>query len=654
MRVNIDFETRSAADLRKVGLYCYAAHPTTQVSCLAYSIDGGEVQGWRIGQRIPPELLLAARHGAEFHAWNAQFERVIWREVLRRQWKLEGNEVPPLRRWHCSMALGGLHGLPLQLEKAAEAVGLAQGKDTAGGALMMRMCRPRGYDSTGWPVWWGDDERMERLLAYCQQDVRVEMQIAEKLTPMPASERLLYMLDQTINERGVGVDADLLFACLSMAGKATAAADAELDRITSGAVTGVNKRAALARWIEQQGVKVESLSKRAVEALQAGEIPDEVSQALTVRQEAAKSSVAKLETIRAYRGDEGRIRGLLQYAGAATGRWAGRGPQPHNFPRGGVPNAEQWIPAVLLGDIDLIDQFHPPLDVISSLLRAVLVPRAGRRFVAGDFAAIEARVLAWLAGQHDLLQLFATGGDVYKAMAAKIYVVPVDKVSKVQRQMGKTAILGLGFQMGPAKFVESCLAMAGVAIEEEFSVKVVRTYRDSNRKIVALWYALDDAAVLAVATGEAQVVAGTEGKLLFDREGDWLRLRLPSGRFLFYANPRLMEVDVPWDATTKKTVVVVDHWDGIARKWRPRKMYGGLWAENAVQATARDLLAQSMLRIEKAGYEVVLTVHDEVVTEREYEEGSVEEFERLMAETPEWAEGCPVSVEGWEGPRYRK
>lgn len=652
MKVNIDFETRSAADLRKVGLYGYAEHSTTQVSCLAYSIDGGEVQGWRIGQRMPGELLSAARHGAEFHAWNAQFERVIWEQVLRRQWTLEGNEVPPLRRWHCSMALGGLHGLPLQLEKAAEAVGLAEGKDVAGGALMMRMCRPRGYDSAGWPVWWDDEERMERLLAYCMQDVRVEMQIAAKLTVMPAGERLLYMLDQTINERGVGVDAELLFACLSMAGRATAAADAELDRITSGSVTGVNKRAALVRWIEQQGVEVDSLSKRAVEALQAGEIPDEVSQALTVRQEAAKSSVAKLETIRNYRGDGGRLRGLLQYAGAGTGRWAGRGPQPHNFPRGTVPDPEKWIPSVLLGNIDLIDQFHPPLDVISSLLRAVLVPRAGRRFVAGDFAAIEARVLAWLAGQQDLLQLFRTGGDVYKAMASKIYVVPTSEVTKVQRQMGKTAILGLGFQMGPAKFVESCLTMAGVVIEEDFSRTVVTTYRQANKRIVALWYALDDAAVMAVATGEAQVVAGTDGKLLFDMEGGWLRLRLPSGRFLFYANPRLLEEETPWG--DKRHIVVVDHWDGIARKWRPRKMYGGLWTENAVQATARDLLAQAMLRLEKAGYEVVLTVHDEVVAEVDYGEGSVEEFEKLMSEVPEWAEGCPVSVEGWEGARYRK
>ncbi len=651
MQVNIDFETRSAADLRKVGLYRYAEHPTTQVSCLAYSIDGGDVQGWRIGQPMPAELLAAARH-AEFHAWNAQFERVIWREVLLRQWKLEIDEVPPLRRWHCSMALGGLHGLPLQLEKAAEAVGLAQGKDVAGGALMMRMCRPRGYDSTGWPVWWDDDERMERLLAYCRQDVRVEMEIAAKLTLMPAGERLLYMLDQTINERGVELDINLLLASLSMAKKATAAADAELDRITSGAVAGVSKVSALTRWIRQQGVEVESLAKRSVEALQAGEIPDEVSQALMVRQEAAKSSVAKLETMLAYRGAGGRMRGLLQYAGAATGRWAGRGPQPHNFPRGTVPNAETWIPSVLLGDLDLIDQFHPVLDVISSLLRAHIVPGQGKRFVAGDFAAIEARVLAWLAGQADLLELFRTGGDVYKAMASRIYVVPTSEVTKTQRQMGKTAILGLGFQMGPAKFIESCLAMAGVAIEEDFSRTVVAAYRQANKKIVALWYALDDAAVMAVATGEAQVVPGTDGKLLFDTEGGWLRLRLPSGRFLFYANPRLVEVETPWG--DKRSVVAVDHWDGIARKWRARKMYGGLWTENAVQATARDLLAQAMLRLEKAGYEVVLTVHDEVVAEVDLEEGSVEEFESLMCEVPEWAEGCPVSVEGWEGPRYRK
>lgn len=649
MRINIDFETRSTVDLRRVGLYVYATHPTTEVACLAYAIDGGEVSGWRAGQP-PPADLLAAASEAEFWAWNAQFERVIWDHVLARQWPSLG--TTELGSWHCSMALGGLHGLPLALEKAAEALGIEQGKDTAGGALMMRMCRPRAYGPGGSPVWWDDEDRMERLLAYCMQDVRVEMAISSFLLPMPSRERALYLLDQVINERGVGLDVDLARASLRMAKQTLSAADAEIDRITSGAVTGVSKVAALTKWLRGEGVEVDGLSKQAVEVLQAGDLAPEVTNALRVRQEGAKSSVAKLETMLAFAGADRRMRGLLQFAGAATGRWSGRGPQPHNFPRGTVADAEEWIPAVLAGEVDLVDLFHPPLEVISSLLRAHLVPAKGKRFVAGDFAAIEARVLAWLAGQQDLLDLFATGGDVYKAMAAKIYAIEAARVSKSQRQMGKTAILGLGFQMGPKKFVDSCFAMASVVIDEEFARKVVSTYREANDQIVRLWCAIDEAALLTVTTGQAHAVDGSRGRLAFDVDGKWLQLHLPSGRALSYANPRTISESTPWGA--EQQVVVIDHWDGVTRKWRPRKMYGGLWTENAVQAVARDLLAEAMLRLEARRYEVVLTVHDEIVAECADGCGSVDEFERIMTALPEWAKGCPVSAEAWEGHRYRK
>lgn len=644
MRVNIDFETRSEVDLKKVGLYVYAPHPSTTIMCACYSIDGGPVQTWTMGQPQPRDLQEAVVMGAEFHAWNAQFERVIWDNFP--EWLV----VPPLEAWHCSMVLAGLHGLPLPLAQAALALRLDAVKDMDGNRIMMQMTKPRGRDVDGNPIWWDEPAKWQKLVAYCKRDVEVEMAIAEYLCPMPGREREIYILDQTVNGRGVRLDVPLAVASRKIASISTERSDEALDTLTRGRVKKVTKVADLTQWVREQGVDVDNLDKQMIRDLQAGEIPDHVSEALKLRAEGAKSSVAKLDSMLHYSQYDSRLRGLLQYAGAATGRWAGRGAQPQNFPQGEVPNVESFIPYVLDGDIDLIDLFHAPMVVISSLLRAHLIASQGCRLMAGDFNAIEARVLAWLAGETRLLDLFRQKKDPYKDMAAKVYSVSIDAVTKQQRMMGKQAILGLGYQMGKKTFAETCWKY-GMHVEEEFAADVVTIYRDANPAIKNLWYELDRAAVKAVSGRTTVEAAG--GRIEFDgTDPQWLKMWLPSGRCLYYANPRTQQHKTPWDAM--QTIVVTDTVNSKTRKWGPRAMYGGLWTENAVQAIARDLLAEAMLRLEGAGYPVVLTIHDEVVCDVPVGRGTVADFEEIMRQIPEWAAGCPVEVEAWEGARYRK
>lgn len=648
MIVNIDIETRSAIDLTKVGVHRYAEHPTTEIIVICWAVEGSDaVFSWRLGEATPPALLERMRDPATiFQAWNASFERTVLQQ--KRPFLLP--EVP-LGRWRCTMVAAAAYGLPLGLAPAALALGVAEQKDLTGKDLMRRMSRPRGVRD-GKPIWWEDKERMDKLVAYCEQDVRTERAIGQLIRPLPGSEQFLYEFDQVINDRGITLDTELASRALAVADAARERADRQIDAITGGAVTGVSKIKMLTDWVRQQGVDVESLSAAAIAKLRGGELAPEVTQALVVRGESAKSSVAKLESMLSYASPrDHRLRGLLQFNGAATGRWAGRGPQPQNFPRGTVSNPESFIPPVMERDIDTLEMLAPPLEVISSLLRAHLIAAPGKQLVAGDFNAIEARVLAWLAGERGLLDAFRRGADPYKRMAASIYSVDEGTVNKAQRLLGKIAILGLGYQMGSNKFVDTC-ANFGIAIDSEMSAKVVSVYRLANQGIVRFWGQLERAAIRAV-KGESGVVPETV--LEFFMEERWLALRLPSGRCLRYAEPEVIKTEAPWGKT--RDALRASNHNSVTRRWEQRQLYGGLLAENLVQAVARDLLAHAMVQLESGGFPVILTVHDEVISEIDVERDPAEavySFEEIMTQTPPWAQSCPVAVEAWAGARYRK
>ena len=645
MTVSIDFETRSTVDLRRTGVYKYAQDKTTDVWCMAYAFDDNEPQIWQPGMELDENLVEYIKQNVgDLRAWNANFERIIWNEILvpRYGW-------PPtnIRQWVCTASEARAMALPGSLEMSAKVLGVQEQKDKEGSNLMLRMARPRSVQDDGTIIWWDIPERVNRLVRYCLQDVRTEVAIAGAIRRLGNTETKVFNLDQTINDRGVKLDVKLAKAAKKLAEKATLEANRLIYDVTNGKVQKVSSVAQLTKWLKEQGLEVDGLGKDKIKGLQSLATGPAL-EALAIRADGGKSSVAKVESMLEAVCKDGRIRGLLLYHGAATGRWAGRLVQPQNFPRGDVSDIETYIPLVYSKDFEAIEAKAPVLSVISGMLRSMLIAEDGHDLIAADFAAIEARVLAWLAGESLLLETFRTGGDVYKVMASKIYSVSPDQVDKDQRQVGKMAILGLGYGMGAQKFSDSCIK-AGIPTTLEQAKVVVNLYRETNQKIVAYWSALNRAAINATKKpGSVQEV----GSVKYTQRGGYLWCVLPSKRPLAYAKPKVVERITPWGSTSE--AVSFEGMDSFTKKWERHDLYGGLLAENVTQAVARDIMADAMLRLEEKGYGCILSVHDEVVAEVPEGFGSVEEFESIMCAVPTWAEGCPIGAEGWIGKRYRK
>jgi DNA polymerase bacteriophage-type len=635
MTVSIDFETRSAVDLRKTGVYKYAADPSTDIWCMAYKAPwSDDVLVWQPGDEVDAYLEDWIRAGGLLSAWNANFERTIWNEVMvgRYQWP-----DTRINQWRCTMAQASAMGLPRALGQAAAVLGVEEQKDKTGAALMLRMARPRKVNADGSYTWWNTKDKVEQLIQYCRQDVRTELSVAEVLNEMPDSERRLYQLDQRINDRGVALDVDLVHRVKALAGNASMEIDAEIQRLTKGQVKAATNGMDLVAWLNSHGIATKSVDKQTVaRLLTSDKLHPVIREVLTLRQNGAKSSTAKYDAmLHAVNGD-GRMRGLLVYHGAATGRWSGKLVQPQNFPR---PQKKQdeldEIIAKLKADGDVSE--HGAGTVLASdLLRSMLVAENGHRLMFADYSAIEARVLAWVAGQNDLVETFRKGGDVYKEMASAIYNVDVENVTDGQRQVGKMAILGCGYGMGGKRFAEQCATM-GIKVDEDEAKRIVAVYREKNNRIAQYWRDVEQDFVDMVKD------AGRVGSV---------RLPLPSGRLLTYHNPRIIQRETPWGAM--RDTAQVDTLNSVTRQWVSQIIWGGLLTENVVQATARDLMATAMMALEVKGYNVILSVHDEIISEVPDNFGSLDEMIDIMTRVPAWAHGCPINAEGKQGKRYRK
>ena len=651
--LHLDVETCSAVNLRTVGPWVYAQDPSTDLWCVCWAIGDGPVQTWRPGDPPPPQLVEHVTAGHSLVAHNAMaFERVIWRHLLSPRY---GWPEPELERWHCTGALAAAMALPRNLDEAARALGLSVRKDTAGHQLMLQMARPRRVEADGRTVWWDVPEKVDRLIAYCQQDVEVERALHRRLRPLSNREREVFLLDARINERGVAVDLQLVEAAETLVTQTQSELDAEIRRLTGGVVEAATQTARLAAWLQVRGIDATSVDKAAVALLLEGDLPEDVRRVLELRGEAARSSTAKLRAFRARTCGDGRLRDNLLYHGAATGRWSARGVQLQNLPRPGVvSDVEAAIATICRREPGWwVDAFiGPPMAVVSDCLRGMLVAAPGMELIAADFTAVEARVLAWLAGQRDLVRLFATGGDAYRHMAAEIYGRPAGSIAKgsLERQLGKQAVLGCGYGLGAPKFRTTCVN-AGLHISAALAERVVQTYRSRNDHVVALWRQLEQAALRAVEQ-PGLIVPAAAGRVRLRANGGFLWLVLPSSRALAYPSPSIEDRETPWhELRPQVTYLGVN---SITRAWERQSAYGGRWTENVVQAVARDLLAAAMLRLERAGYPIVLSVHDEIVVEVTEGYGSVQEFEAIMCQLPDWAAGCPVAAEGWRGLRYGK
>lgn len=687
MTLSIDFETRSACDLRKTGTHVYAEDPTTDVWCAAYAVDDGPVQMWTPSQPCPAEVLDAVMGGEEISAFNASFERTIWSAILAPRY---GWPLPAETQWRCTMTWALAMALPGSLENAAAAVGIELGKDMAGRRLMLQMARPRKVEPDGTIIWWDDQARRDRLYAYCKQDVEVERELRRRLLPLSPSEQRLWHLDQRINDRGVAVDADLCHAAKKVVVASTKALDEEMRAVTGGVAGSCSQVGVLTEWLRGHGLAVDSVAKdKIADLLIRDDLPEEARRALELRQEAAKTSTAKIDAFLTRRSADGRMRGNLQFHGASTGRWAGRGAQLQNLPRPSTESTDEirtMVDALSTGDADLVGMLYQrPLSVVSDCLRGMICAGPGNTLYSADFSAIEARGLAWLAGQQDVLQTFRDGVDIYNHSATGIFGRPIDrKKHLVEGQVGKVSVLALGYEGGVGAFLTMAktyglkigdhfdaiwnqaapehIAAAEAAFEQRgkgtgiaartwLAAEVVKVaWRAANPFIAQLWRDLRDAAIDAVENPGETFQAGRY--IGYRKVGSFLWCRLPSGRVLCYPYAEIIQKPTPWGSKAK--AIRYKCVDQFTRKWEWKDFYGGLAAENVTSAVCRDIMAEAMVRVEEAGYPVVLTVHDEIVSERELGSGSLEEFVSLMSVVPEWATGFPIKAAGWSGRRYRK
>lgn len=701
MILGIDFETRSTVDLPKSGVYPYAAHPETDVWCMAWAFDDEEPEIWTpsmLGQPeegpfiegdsecpvgFPVRIYRHIMAGGEIRAWNAQFERVIWREIMVKRY---GAPEIALEQFYCTAADAAAMSLPRSLDKCAKVTGVGE-KDADGYSVMMRMSHPREELDDGTLVWWDEKgvallaeakswtpkriekelasvkEKQARLHAYCKQDVVTERALSKVIRRIPASEREVYLFDQRVNDRGIRFDRELATSALKIATKAIDDANDILADLTNGEVTKVTQNGRALAWVQSQGLEANSLDKAAVVELLGGDLTENVRAFLETRSEAGRASVSKIKSMMKVAGEDDRLRGLLLYHGASTGRWAGRLVQPHNFPRGEIKNIESYIPWVLDGEYEAINMLAPPVVVISSLLRGMLIPAEGHDLIAADFSAIEARFLNWIADQKDVVELFRKYDaapkdekplyDVYRRNATRLFGVSLDEVLAFpHRQTGKFQELGCGFGMGKKKAVKAAKDVYGLTLTEEQAEEIVNGYRSSHTNVVDLWYESERAVLAAVASPGSPITFGPLENLRALKAGSYLYVILPSRRALCYAQPKIVERMTPWGEM--KPCVEVSAENPVTRQWERNQLYGGLIVENFVQAGSRDLLVHGMMAADKVGYTSILSVHDEAVAEVPKGFGSVEEFERILSTTPEWAAGCPVSAEGWRGDRYRK
>lgn len=659
-----DIETRSTIDLRAVGVYRYAKHASTEVLLAAWAVDDGPVKWARVDDPAIEELKQAfAQPDVRIVAHNAGFERLLLKHVLAER---HGWSVPGIDQWDCTAARAARQALPRSLDGAANALGLAVTKDREGHALMMRMCKPRPARK-GEPdnavLWFDDDERMERLGAYCATDVEVERLLDQVLRPMPDDERRVWQLTELVNDRGVPVDLKFASMAQMFAHDVQAELNHRIRTLTDGLVPAATNLPRLREWLSTKfGVAVlehpdDELTKRAIEMLLSREeLPEVAREALQIRLDAGKSSVKKFQAIVERTDDDHRVRGNLVYHGASTGRYAGAGVQLQNLPRKTVKDFDAVADDVRnLSITEFNHKYGSPLDVLSKTLRATICtkPELGTTLLWADYAAVEARGVAWLAGADQLVNLFASGGKVYEEMAATIFDCHASQIKdgSVERFIGKTVVLGCGYGMGKDKFRATC-ELQGQTITPELAERAVKAYREAHPEIPALWRGVEEAAIAAV---QSPGNSTSYNQISFRMDRKWLLMRLPSGRVIYYRNPRVVLVQGMWG---ERLVLEYDAVNSLTKQWGSEKTWGGKLVENAVQGLCRCMMTAAMLALEEAGYPVVMSVHDEIICEVADEDlmsgKSIEQMVEIMCRVPAWAKDFPLKAEGKQGKRYGK
>ena len=650
--LSLDLETYSSVDLGKSSVYRYVESPDFDILLLGYSADGGEVQVVDLaqGEQVPPEVIDALTDARVCKwAFNAQFERVCLSQWLRRNGYPLRNEhyaapddpcmayLNPAG-WHCTMVWSAYLGLPLSLKDVGAALGLDKQKLTEGKELIRYFCVPGKDGTRRMPA--SAPEKWTTFRAYNLRDVETEMSIQDRLRKYPVPEEVWaqYHLDQQINDRGIGVDRTLVRGAIGIDKRSREELTARLQELTM--LDNPNSVQQMKDWLAANGLQTDTLGKKQVAEL-LKTAPEPLKSVLVLRQQLAKSSVKKYQAMENAVCADGRVRGCFQFYGARTGRWAGRNIQLQNLPQNKMADLEQARSLVRAGDYDSVRLLYDSTpDVLSQLIRTAFVPSPGRTFFVADFSAIEARVIAWLAGEQWRQQVFAEGKDIYCASASQMFGVPVEKhgVNGHLRQKGKIAELALGY--GGSVGALKAMGAIEMGLKEDELKPLVDAWRTANPQIVKLWWEVDRAVTRAVRDKTATETHG----IRFTCQSGMLFITLPSGRRLAYVKPRIGENQFGGSAITYMGT-------NAAKQWARLESYGPKFVENIVQAISRDILCHAMQALRDCA--IVAHVHDEVIIEAD-PGMSLETVCERMGRTPPWAQGLLLRADGYATPFYKK
>ena len=643
---SIDVETFSSEDLRKSGVYRYCEAPDFEILLFAYSIDGGEVKlvDFASGEELPPEILKALTDDTVIkYAWNANFERICLSRYLRDRNIIDGYLRP--EGWRCDMVWAATLGLPFSLEGAGAVLGLDKQKLTEGKELIRYFCKPcsptqaNGGRTRNLPHHAPDKWNLFRH--YNIRDVEAEMGIHRRLSKFPVPDFVWeeYHLDQQINDRGVRIDMELVRQAIAIDAMSQEELVNEMKRLTK--LENPNSVLQMKGWLEENGIVAESLDKKAVTELMKS-APPELRKVLTLRLQLARSSVKKYQAMQNAVCADGRARGLFQFYGAnRTGRFSSKIIQLQNLARNSMTDLNEARALVRTGDYSALSMLYDDVpDTLSQLVRTAFVPPEGKLFYVADFSAIEARVIAWFAGEKWRSEVFRKGGDIYCASASQMFKVPVEKhgINGHLRQKGKIAELALGYGGGVGAL--QAMGALDMGLKEEELQPLVNAWRNTNPNIVKFWWDVDNAVMEAVSK---RTITKTHG-LTFTFRSGLLFITLPSGRKLAYVKPRIGINRFGGESITYEGI-------GATKKWERLESYGPKFVENIVQGTARDILCYAMNTLKELS--IVMHIHDEVVIEAD----SVLSLDRvceLMAEVPLWAKGIILNADGYITPFYRK
>lgn len=642
--LSIDLETYSDQPLAKTGVYRYVESPAFEILLFAYSVDGGSVQQIDLacGEKIPSEVLAALEDETVTKwAFNANFERICLSRFLGYP---TGDYLEP-DSWKCSMVWAAYMGLPLSLEGVGAVLGLEKQKLSEGKDLIKYFCQPcaptksNGQRTRNLP-----EHAPDKWLAFKRyniRDVETEMSIQARLSKYPVPDIVWeeYHLDQEINDRGVGLDMELVRQAIQMDGRSRSELTQAMKELTS--LDNPNSVQQMKQWLADNGVETDTLGKKAVAEL-LKTAPPELQKVLTLRQQLAKSSVKKYQAMETAVCADGRARGMFQFYGAnRTGRWAGRIIQMQNLPQNHLDDLTEARGLVRVGDFDALEMLYEDVpDTLSQLIRTAFVPQGNRKLIVADFSAIEARVIAWLAGEKWRQDVFAEGKDIYCASASQMFGIPVEKhgVNGHLRQKGKIAELALGY--GGSVGALKAMGALEMGLQEDELPALVSAWRQANPKIVQFWWAVDRAVMDAVTR---KTTTKTHG-IIFSARNGMLFITLPSGRSLAYVKPKIGENRFGGDCITYEGV-------GGTKKWERLESYGPKFVENIVQATSRDILCYAMQTLRCCS--TVMHIHDEVVIEAD-RRMSLQAVCDQMGRTPPWAKGLQLRADGYETDFYKK